>query len=255
MSGALKPDMSTIKTFADAAAVTEAAVRQFIELAQAAIAARQQFSIALSGGSTPKMLFERLAQEDLRDQVDWSRIHVFWGDERAVPPDHEDSNYRVASELLLHRVPILAANVHRIHGEKEPLIAARDYEDDLRAYFSAQPSQRDTLVARFDLVLLGMGDDGHTASLFPGAAAIHETQHWVCAYQVEKLDAWRISLTPLAINGARQVTFVVTGENKAKRLRQVLYGPYQPNALPSQSIRPTQGRLLWMLDEAAAGSS
>jgi 6-phosphogluconolactonase len=245
--------MATVKTFVDGTALTEAAAQHVLALAEASIADKGRFSVALSGGSTPRSLYARLAQDDRASQVDWSCVHVFWGDERAVPPDHEDSNYRMAREALLNHVPLPPENVHRISGELAPAAAAAEYEGMLRTYFAGLLKEGKTLAARFDLVLLGMGDDGHTASLFPGAAAIRESRHWVASYHVAQLDAWRITLTPIAINAAAQATFLVSGANKAERLQQVLYGPYQPDVLPAQIVRPEKGRLLWLIDEAAAG--
>ncbi len=245
--------MTTVRTLADVEALTEAAAEHILELARAAIADQGRFSVALSGGSTPRHLYARLAEPDLASQIDWSCVHVFWGDERAVPPDHEDSNYRMARDALLDHVPLPPENVHRINSELAPAAAAAEYEGVLRTYFGALAKKGRPLAASFDLVLLGMGDDGHTASLFPGADAIWASKRWVAAYHVDKLDAWRITLTPVAINAAAQVTFLVSGANKAPRLRQVLYGPYQPNVLPAQIVRPEKGRLLWLIDEAAAG--
>jgi 6-phosphogluconolactonase len=244
--------MSMVKTFVSPAALANAAARRVATLAKQAIEDRGQFTIALCGGSTPQPLYARLAQADLADQLDWAAIHVFWGDERAVPPDHEDSNYRLAWDLWLSHVPIPGQNIHRIQGEMAPAAAAADYEGLLRSFFAARIRQDDALVARFDVVLLGMGEDGHTASLFPGAEAIQEKRHWVAAYPVEKLGKWRITLTPVAINGARQVMFLVTGAGKTARLQQVLYGAYQPDRLPAQIVRPPKGTVVWMVDEAAA---
>ncbi len=247
--------MSMIKTYPDFARLTEAAAQHFVDQAVQAINQRQLFTVALSGGSTPKALYERLAGDDLlAGQIDWSCVHVFWGDERCVPPDHPDSNFRMAREALLDHVPIPADNVHRIRGEMAPTAAAAEYEGMLRAFFAPLTLPNQEPAPRFDLVLLGMGEDGHTASLFPGAKAIRETRHWVSAYEVAKLAAWRITLTAKSLNAAAQVTFLVSGANKAERLRQVLYGPYTPDTLPAQIIRPMEGRLFWLIDEAAAGN-
>lgn len=246
--------MSMMKTVANPAALTDAAARHFMDCARQAFEARGRFAVVLSGGSTPRALYTRLAQPDLADQVDWTQVFVFWGDERAVPPDHPESNYAMAYDTLLEHVPLPERNIFRISGEMAPAAAASEYEAKLRQFFSAGRGQETGPVrARFDLVLLGMGADGHTASLFPGASAISGDHHWVTAYYVEHLQAWRISLTPVAINAARQATFLVAGADKAARLKQVLYGPYQPMQLPAQVIRPDQGRLLWLVDEAAAG--
>ncbi len=245
--------MGTVQTFVDPAALTEAAALAIVDRAGQTVAARGRFSIVLSGGSTPRTLYERLAQDDLAARVDWRAVHVFWGDERAVPPDHADSNYRMAREALLDHVALPAQNIHRMGGELFPETAAAEYETVLHAYFGQAAMDGQPLPARFDLVLLGMGDDGHTASLFPGAAAIHEDRRWVTATYVDKLGAWRISLTPVAINAAAEIMLIVTGASKAERLQQVLAGPYQPDVLPAQIVNPAQGHLLWLVDEAAAG--
>ena len=238
--------MTKLHVFSTPEALAEAAAEHVAQLAHAAVMDHGRFSVALSGGSTPRALHTRLAAEPWRDAVDWDRVHVFWGDERCVPPDHPDSNYRMARETLLDHVPIPPAQVHRMRGELSPAEAAAAYEAELRAFFPtvAWPA--------FDLVLLGMGDDGHTASLFPGTAALAETEHWVVANRVEKLETWRLTLTAPAINRAAHVLFLVAGTGKAERLRQVLRGPYQPTVLPSQLIRPVSGDLVWFVDRAAA---
>jgi len=239
--------MNEIETYPDADRLARAAAEHFVTLAAEAIAARGQFAVALSGGSTPRAAYALLASDEFAAQVDWSRVHVFWGDERCVPPDHPDSNYRLAREALLGHVPLPAGNVHRIRGEINPEQAAANYERTLSSFFARHPEGP---APRFDLILLGMGEDGHTASLFPGTAALHEQTRWVVAHYVDKLRAWRVTLTPVVINAAAQVTFVVSGAGKADRLRQVLTGSYQPDTLPLQIVRPTDGRLLWMTDEA-----
>jgi 6-phosphogluconolactonase len=243
--------MTDVQTYPDAENLTRAAAEHFFTLAESAIAARGRFAVAFCGGWTPRATYALLATPELAAQVDWSCVHVFWGDERCVPPDHPDSNYRMAREALLDHVPIPTQNVHRIRGEVEPEEAAAEYERTLRRFLSPPPEERG---AEFDLVLLGMGDDGHTASLFPGSTALHERMRWVVAYYVDKLQAWRVTLTPVAINAAAQVTFIVSGVGKAKRLQQVLAGPYQPDVLPAQVVRPDGGRLLWLVDAAAAAS-
>ncbi len=248
--------MSMIRTYADARALAEAAATHVVECARKAIADRGRFALALSGGSTPRLLYERLASRDFADRIDWPQVHVFWGDERAVPPDHADSNYRMARETLLAQVPIPQKNIHPINGEAAPTTAAAEYEALLRQFFMTGRKPPDAPGrARFDLVLLGMGEDGHTASLFPGAPVITEGRQWVAAYRVEKLDAWRITLTPAVLNAALEVVFLVSGAEKARRLQQVLYGPYQPRVLPAQIVRPERGRVLWMVDDAATGRS
>jgi len=236
--------MAEIRTYPEAASLARAAAEHFVTLATAAIAARGQFVVALSGGSTPRTTYALLASDEFAARVDWPRVRVFWGDERCVPPDHPDSNYRMAREALLDKVPIPTENVHRMRGELPPDQAAAAYQAELEAVLGAG--------GRFDLILLGMGADGHTASLFPGTAALREQARWVVAYYVDRLAAWRVTLTPVAINAAAHVTFVVSGAGKAERLREVVTGPYQPDVLPAQIVRPTDGRLLWLVDVAAA---
>jgi 6-phosphogluconolactonase len=240
--------MTEIRTHLDPDHLARAAAEHFVTLAAEAIATRGQFGVALSGGSTPRATYALLASDELAAQVDWARVHVFWGDERCVPPGHPDSNHRMAREALLDRVPVLAENVHRIRGEINPEEAAADYERTLCSFFAQHPEGPS---ARFDLILLGMGEDGHTASLFPGTAALNEQMRWVVAHYVDKLRAWRVTLTPVVINAAAQVTFIVSGAGKADPLRQVLTGPYRPDALPAQIVRPIGGRLLWLTDEEA----
>jgi 6-phosphogluconolactonase len=236
--------MTTIQRYPSAAAVAEAAAQFFVQRAQEAIAARGRFTVALSGGSTPKAMFTLLAQGPFAEQVDWANVHVFWSDERTVPPDHNDSNYKMAAEALLQRVPLNPARVHRMQGELDPSQAAALYEDVVRREMGNVP--------RFDLILLGMGDDGHTASLFPGTAALDETSRLVVANWVEKLNTWRITLTGTVINNALNVVFLVVGEAKAAVLLEVINGPYQPEVYPSQLIEASNGTLIWMVDEAAA---
>ena len=241
--------MSEIEVHPDPASLARAAAEHLVARAAEAVAARDRFTVALSGGSTPRSTYALLASREFATRVDWPRTHVFWGDERCVPPDHPDSNYHVAREALLDHVPIPQRNVHRIRGEMEPGQAADEYERKLRGFFDVRAGE---LSPHFDLILLGMGGDGHTASLFPGTAAIHEEDRWVAAHYVPKLSAWRMTLTPAVINAAVHVTFLVAGASKAQRLREVLTGPFQPDILPSQVIQPTSGRLLWLVDAAAA---
>ena len=235
-----------VRVFDTAEAVAQAAAERIAELARESVEARGGFRIALSGGSTPRRVYELLAGGELRDAVDWPNVHVFFGDERMVPPDHAESNYRMANESLLSRVPIPARNIHRIEGVSDAAANASDYESDMRSLFG------DAEWPRLDLVLLGMGDDGHTASLFPGTTALEERRAWVAANWVEKLGAWRVTLTAPAINAARHVLFLVSGAGKAARLREVLNGERDPTRLPSQMIRPDDGTLEWFIDQAAA---
>ncbi len=239
-----------LEVFADSAALARRAADYVVRIADDAIAARGQFTIGLPGGSTPRALFGRLASPAWASRVDWTRVHVFWGDERCVPPDHTESNFRLARETLLNRVPLPPPHVHRIVGELPPADAARRYEAELRAFFAAADPA--TPQPRFDLLLLGMGSDGHTASLFPGTAALHETTRWALENYVPRLDSWRITLTVPAINAAAHVLFLVSGAAKAETLRAVLHGPRQPEVYPAQLIQPQQGRLIWLVDRAAA---
>ena len=229
-----------------AAALADAAARRFVAAGRDAIASRGQFIVALSGGSTPRDTYVRLATEALVSNVMWSRVQVLWGDERCVPPDHVESNYRMAREALLDRVPVPAANVHRMHGEDDPATAAGAYEATLRALLQT-PAR-----GRIDLVLLGLGEDGHTASLFPGSAVVHEQTRWVMAVRAAAASMWRITLTPAIINAAAEVMFLVSGGAKAGILRRVLEGPRRPQELPAQAIAPSNGRVRWCVDAAAA---
>ncbi len=241
--------MRQVEIYPDRDALMRAAATQFVAASQRAVESRGRFAVALSGGSTPRGLYELLAVEPLRSRVDWASVHVFWGDERAVSPDHESSNFRMAEEALLRKVPLPLQNVHRIRAELPPEQAAADYERVLRDFFLERLI---SACGTFDLVLLGMGNDGHTASLFPGTAAIHERDHWAAAHYVTALEAWRITLTPPVLNAARLALFLVSGSDKAEALRQVLDGPHQPDVLPAQAIRPTSGDVTWMLDVDAA---
>jgi 6-phosphogluconolactonase len=235
-----------VQVFDDAEAVARAAAELFARLSRESVEERGAFSVALSGGTTPRRVYELLAGEEFRDAVPWSKVHVFFGDERTVPADHAESNYRMASEALLSRVAIPTENVHRIEGLGDAAANASNYESVMRRFFG------DSEWPRFDLVFLGMGDDGHTASLFPGTTALEESRAWVAANWVEKFGAWRITLTTPAVNAARRVVFLVTGASKSERLREVLNGARDPSRLPSQMIRPTDGALSWYVDRAAA---
>jgi 6-phosphogluconolactonase len=237
--------MTAIRVLPDPQALADAAARHVVESAHAAIRERGRFSVALSGGSTPRDLHLRLSNPPLVDQVEWARMHVFFGDERCVPPDDERSNFRMAKETLLSKVPIPPEQVHRLRGELPPEEAAADYERQLGEFFGNEPP-------RLDLILLGMGDNGHTASLFPGLSAVREQQRWVVAENVAEVGMWRITLTPVVLNLAREDVFLVAGAAKAKMLRQVLEGPYAPDRLPAQVVRPAMGEVIWMVDAAAA---
>ena len=220
-----------IKIFADPKELARGAAEFFV--------ARDPKTVALSGGSTPKLMYEVLAQS-YRDRVKWGEVHFFWSDERHVPPDHPDSNYRMANEALLSHVH---SNVHRIHSENpDAAAAAGDYEKTI-----IQVTKQ--TLPRLDLILLGLGTDGHTASIFPGSEVLHETKRLVAAPYVEKLQTYRITMTPPLLNNGAVVVFLVSGAEKAEIVREVLEGETK---YPAQAVKPTQGQLIWMLDQPAA---
>jgi 6-phosphogluconolactonase len=221
----------------------------FCDLAREAIQQQGTFSVALSGGSTPIPLFHHLAADSSADHLDWDRIHFFWADERAVPPQHPDSNFLSAQHSLLSPRKIPPENIHRIKGELEPNQAAADYQEEILAWFGDSPPC-------IDLILLGMGADGHTASLFPGTQpVIHPDNYgWVAALHVPQLDSWRITMTPRLINAASRVAVLVTGSSKASTLAAVLQGSYQPEKYPIQLIKPENGKLQWLVDSDAGSA-
>ena len=236
---------------ANAEELARFAAEQFVRLASEAQRERGLFTVALAGGSTPKTLYVLLAseQEPYRAQLDFAKIHFFWGDERHVSPDHPDSNYGGATEAMLNKFPVPLANVHRINSEMaDAEEAARDYEQVLGRFFGLEKRQ----LPRFDLVLLGMGSDGHTASIFPGSDVINEKRRLVAAPWIEKLRSYRITLTPAVLNNAASIIILVSGQEKAKVLKEVLEGEYRPEYLPVQIIEPTDGGLLWLADREAA---
>jgi 6-phosphogluconolactonase len=242
--------VAVIEVLPDRERLVQDAAKHVIRLASEAVTKSGRFVIALSGGSTPQPLYVLLASERYMRLIDWSRIHLFWGDERCVPPDDPRSNYRMVRETLLDRVPVPSGNIHRIRGEADPEVAAVAYEQELRAFFGTRGEEMPPRPG-FDLILLGMGEDGHTASLFPEMAALTEQVRWTMAGYVEGTSTWRITLTPVVINAAKNVLFMVSGTEKAERLRQVLEGPVQPEVLPAQVINPVDGQLLWLVDEEA----
>ena len=240
--------MATVQIHASPGGLARAAASLFAERAAAAVSLRGRFTAALSGGRTPESLYTLLAKAPFASKIPWDQVHLFWGDERCVPPDHVDSNYRLVRELLIDRVPIPPANIHRIRGEMDPVEAAALYEGVLRDFFGKHGEPFPAI----DVVLLGLGEDGHTASLFPGTGPIRETARWVAGHYVDARKGWRITLTPAAINAARTVVFIATGKIKAAAVRDVLDGPFRPEVLPAQAIRPSRGELRWMLDRDAA---
>jgi 6-phosphogluconolactonase len=244
----LNTPKANVRVYADAEELALKAARSFARLADQYVIGGGRFTVALSGGSTPKAMLSLLARDPFRDTVPWESIYFFWGDERTVPPDHADSNYRMAADALLAHVPVPSDHIFRIPADDpDPERAAADYEAAIRRAFGVSEGW-----PRFDLVMLGMGPDGHTASLFPGTTALHVLDRIVVSNFVPKFDTYRITLTAPAINAARNVMFVAGGADKAATLKDVLEGPYQPDTYPSQMIRPGDGALLWMVDEAAA---
>jgi 6-phosphogluconolactonase len=241
--------MPEIRIHPDRESLVRAATELIIDAAATAIGERGAFRLALAGGETPEPVYARLAQTDQARQIDWARVELFFGDERCVAPDDPRSNYHMVRTTLLERVQIPADHVHRIRGEDEPALAAAAYEVLLARRLKAQVA---TLPPRLDLVLLGMGEDGHTASLFPGTASVSEETRWVVAHFVDSQHMWRITLTPVVLNAARSVVFLVSGGRKAEMLRQVIEGAHDPERWPAQVVRPTHGVVHWLLDSAAA---
>lgn len=243
----MKPE---IKIVEGTDALYSAAAAEFVRAASDAVQQKGSFAVALSGGSTPKGMYSLLASDPtLRTHVPWDKVHFFWGDERHVAPDHPDSNFRMAHEALLSRVPVSAGQVWRIKAEYDDARRSADeYEVALRSFFGLAGGQ----FPHLDLVLLGMGPDGHTASLFPGTKALHESQRLAISNWVGKFYTHRITLTAPVLNNAAAVMFLVHGEDKAPVLKAVLEGPYEPDQLPAQLIRPDQGRVLWLVDQAAS---
>ncbi|HEX9058103.1 MAG TPA: 6-phosphogluconolactonase [Ktedonobacterales bacterium] len=239
----------TVRVFDDVAALSRAAADALAEVAAKAVRQHGRFRVALSGGSTPQALFKLLAHAPYHDRVSWSRTFVFWGDERCVPPTSADSNYRMARETLLFHVPVPATQVYRMPGEAaDPEAGARLYEMSLRRAFALAPGE----MPRFDLILLGMGSDGHTASLFPHTSALRVTDRLVVANRVEKLNTTRLTLTVPVLNNAATVLFLVAGDDKAGALKAVLRGPKHPEEYPAQLVAPHDGELVWLVDRAAA---
>lgn len=240
-----QPDFM-MEIYANSKELAWAAALRFAGLAEQFVREFGKFTVVLSGGSTPRAMLSLLAQKPFADSLPWSSIYFFWGDERCVPPDHADSNFRMAAEALLNKIALPPENIFRIPAEDEDHNrAAENYSMTLRQALNSEAPQ-------FDLVFLGMGADGHTASLFPGTGALQIADQIAVPNFVEKLNAWRITLTANTINQARNIIFLVSGEDKASTLKEVLEGEFQPQIYPSQLIAPVNGELLWMLDESAS---
>lgn len=240
----MKPLSATIVVAENAETAATELAERFTRAAICSVATRGVFFTAISGGQSPRRTFELLEGPPFADLVPWRQTHVFFCDERCVPPEHEDSNFRFAHSVLLSKVPIPASNIHRFRAEKSPEEAASEYEQELRAVMGSSP--------RFDLVVLGMGEDRHTASLFPGSPAIQETERWSIAVYVDKLGAFRLTLTPPILNNASQVAILALGQEKASAVYDVLYGEVDPQVHPVQIVYPTEGRLAWIFDQESA---
>ncbi|HTO76742.1 MAG TPA: 6-phosphogluconolactonase [Thermoanaerobaculia bacterium] len=246
MTGTGAPEVRTLE---DVDRIAQAAAAEFLSSTGEALRNAPTAAVALSGGSTPRKLYALLASDDFRGRVRWPRIHFFFGDERHVGPEDAESNYRMAAETMLSRVPVPPENVHRIRAEDPSAeAAARSYEREIEEHFRLAPGQ----FPRFDLALLGLGTDGHTASLFPGTKGLSETRRRAVSNWIGKLDTERITLTAPTFNAAAEVVFLVCGDDKSAPLKSVLEGAYEPTQLPAQLIRPGAGRLLWLADRAAA---
>jgi 6-phosphogluconolactonase len=229
----------------DYEAMSNGAAGIFVQQARQAAQDKGWFGVVLSGGHTPQRTYELLARPPYRDHVAWGQVHVFWGDERCVPHADPRSNIRMARQALLDRVPIPSSQIHPISCGQAPQGDASEYEAVLGEFFGDQPP-------RFDLIFLGLGENGHTASLFPGSPALQEQEHWTAGVYVAEQDLYRVTLTAPLINQAAVVAFLVSGASKAGVLKEVLEGPPDPNRLPAQLIRPTDGELHWLADRDAA---
>ena len=238
--------MTKMHVFDDTRSFVDGSADFIVRSAAAAIAERGLFTIALSGGGTPRQIYARLATADYRGRIAWGKVHIFFGDERCVPPDDARSNYRMAREAWFDHAPIPAENIHRIRGEDAPALEASRYEHDIAGLC------RSARFPAFDLILLGLGDDGHAASLFPGTAAVRETTRGVVAHYVAVTTTWRVTFTAPLINAARHVAFLAAGAGKAQMLWNVMAGPFQPDVWPAQLIQPAGGELHWLVDAAAA---
>lgn len=241
--------MTDIHIYHTSTELYKKAAEIFLRTGAEALDRRGTFSVALSGGSTPIPLYQYLADNPLADSLDWNHTHFFWGDERTVSPDHPQSNFREAFKTLLEPRAVPLTNIHRIEGEHQPAIASQAYEENLLAWFGEIPP-------RFDLILLGLGSDGHTASLFPGTNLVETSPEqesaWVSPVYVPSLESWRITFTTRLINAAANILFLVRGADKARALSRVINGPSQPDTFPAQLIKPDNGQLIWLIDQDAS---
>ncbi len=234
-----------LKIYQDLEEVSRNAAQILAEAAKSAVYERGRFSLVLSGGNTPRRLYELLAEPPYRDQMPWNKTHVFWGDERCVPAGDERNNAHMARQTFLDDVPIPNEQIHPIVSTLPPIKAAEKYQDTLQEFFRGHSPT-------FDFILLGLGENGHTASLFPETPVLDEKHFWVCEVYVPNLHMWRVTLTAPILNRARRIVFLVSGSSKAWVLNQVLNGPRSPEQLPAQLIQPQGGELLWLADQAAS---
>jgi 6-phosphogluconolactonase len=237
-----------VQVLSDLEAISHEAASLFINASRDSIAARKKFVVAISGGSTPRRLYTLLSSSPCRDQVDWQKVHFFWADERCVRKEDGASNFKTVYDRLLSKVPIPNQNIHRIKGEEEPEKAARDYEADIKEFFGGSG------LPVFDLVLLGMGEDGHTASLFPGSKSLEETARLVIPVYAEKPNQNRVTLTLAVLNNAAQILFLVAGTSKATVLSEILKDENKRREFPAGRIRPVRGTVIWLIDQEAAGT-
>lgn len=234
-----------LRVFPDATALARAAAAHFVEIAQASVALNHRFTVALSGGNTPERMYRLLATPEFSSQIDWRHVHLFWSDERCVPPNHPDSNYGLAQGAFIDHVPISMDNIHRILGEEDPIVAAVTYEQELKDHFKEE-------LPRFNLILLGLGVDGHTASIFPGSTAATESKRLAIAVQHPTTNQWRITMTLTAINESANVMFQVAGESKRNILKVVRSGVRTQSEVPAIGVNPRGGAVLWLCDRAAS---
>ncbi len=238
----------TVSIYPDTETLSQEAAQYIVRVAQEAIASHRRFTIALSGGSTPKKLYALLAEEPYRSQIDWALVDIFWSDERCVPPSDSESNYLMAQQVLLSKIPIPANQVHRMPADQTDRDAASyAYTLEMQQTIGSES------VPSFDLIQLGMGPEGHTASLFPGQPSLHEQQRLVMPVTVPKPPPLRLTFTPRLLNAAAHVLFLVTGAEKQDAVKAVLEGEFQPDEYPAQIVQPTKGEVTWMLDTSAAG--
>lgn len=237
-----------VQIFSDLMAISQKAAEMFVLLTRESISEKGRFAVAISGGSTPKRFYSLLGSAAYRDQIDWPSVHFFWADERCVPKEDEENNFKLASETFLSRVPVPDRNIHRIKGEKGPEIGTKDYGGRIRSFFGTLG------LPVFDLILLGMGEDGHTASLFPGSKILQERERLAVPVYLERPGVDRITLTLPVLNNASQILFLVSGSSKAEAVRSVLEGGKASRRFPASLIRPLHGSVTWLIDEEAASN-